>query len=206
MPGAMLDWNPSPSGKVQSNPPKVSDMARLRMGILTPLGLCLVMTACAAPQANGTARDGSPVATQSLPASAAPTSTTMPSEGPLPGFVVLESGDLALYAGTVYVREVEELTINVVFFEEPEGPAFSPTIINATPGQRLNITFRDLDAHDREGIPPHDFRVTVLDLTVPIPPGGEASVELTMPESGTLQFYCRPHFINYHMAGEFRIN
>jgi plastocyanin len=84
-------------------------------------------------------------------------------------------------------------------------PAFSPTIIYVKPGQRLKLTFHDLDGHDDESSSAHDFTIEALDLATGIPKGGNATVEITMPESGTLQFICRVHLLNYRMAGEFRV-
>ena len=171
--------------------------------------LCIAMSACAAPGSSGapTSTTGVPAVTATQVESAAASATAMPTASTDPGYVVLEStGDLALYAGTVYASGVEALTINIVFDQRLQGPAFSPTIIYVTPGQRLRLTFRDLDAHDLGPETEHDFTVTMLDLTVDIPPGGEASVDLTMPDSGALRFHCKPHFVAYHMAGEFRLN
>jgi plastocyanin len=115
------------------------------------------------------------------------------------------TGDKARYAGTVLVGEVEELTINAVIMSDVDMPAFSPTIIWVEPGQRLTLTFHDLDGHDDQATPAHDFTIEALELAKGIPKGGTTTVELTMPESGTLQFICRPHWATYRMGGEFRV-
>ena len=88
-----------------------------------------------------------------------------------------------------------------------KAQAFSPTVINVARGQQLKLTFHDLDAHDEVGISAHDFTIEALDLSVTIPKGGDATVELTMPSERTiLQFICRPHLRDYKLAGEIRVN
>jgi plastocyanin len=185
-----------------------------RVPLVIGLAAVVVLAACGAPAASSPASASSTVpasvaaesAASSPSASVAPTAKASPKLAS--DYAVLQgTGDIARYAGSVYASDVEELAINVVLFLQPEGPAFSPTVINVGVGQHIKLTFHDLDAHDDEATPPHDFTIEALDLSVRIPKGGDASVELTMPlERGTLQFICRPHAANYKMAGEFRIN
>lgn len=64
---------------------------------------------------------------------------------------------------------------------------FSPTFIEATPGQTLRIEI------DNEGSAAHTFTAVEAEVDEEISPGEDATVTVTVPPDGTLAFYCRFH-------------
>ncbi|HXF37110.1 MAG TPA: cupredoxin domain-containing protein [Actinomycetota bacterium] len=64
---------------------------------------------------------------------------------------------------------------------------FAPTILRGTAGERLSIDVVN------EGNAAHTFTIDEQGIDEELQPGGNATVEVTFPDSGTLVFYCRFH-------------
>jgi plastocyanin len=72
---------------------------------------------------------------------------------------------------------------------------FSPTVIQGKPGQKLTLNFKN------EGTVEHNFTITSEGFNKDVEPKETASVDVTLPKSGTLVFYCKYHK-TLGMAGE----
>ena len=72
---------------------------------------------------------------------------------------------------------------------------FSPTVIHGTPGQKLTLNFSN------HGTTEHNFTITSQGLNKDVQPKKTASVQVTLPHSGFLVFYCKYHK-TLGMAGE----
>jgi plastocyanin len=75
---------------------------------------------------------------------------------------------------------------------------FAPTIIKASPGQRLTLRLAN------HGTVEHNFTLPGLGISRDVPPKETASVQLIVPRSGTRVFYCKYHKAR-GMAGELRV-
>ena len=67
---------------------------------------------------------------------------------------------------------------------------FKPTFIKVTSGQKLTLELKN------EGEAGHTFTSTDLDVDQELAAGATASVEITVPESEAVLFFCR-----FHQAG-----
>jgi plastocyanin len=155
------------------------------LAVLLLLAMAIPLTAC---EGDGGTGDG----------------TTSPSPARTPEVITLESGDEAVWAGEVS-GQVQD-TITVSFVEVPLGgervPAFSPTIITVLPGQEIRLRVEDRDPTDSR----HNLTITELDIDEDFANGETKTLRITMPESGTLAFFCKYHSNeDEHQAGEFRI-
>lgn len=83
--------------------------------------------------------------------------------------------------GTGTVEADNEIDVDTVDF------AFSPTFIQATPGQTVRIEISN------EGGAPHTFTSDALEVDQEIGPDEDATVEVTVPQEGAVGFYCRFH-------------
>jgi plastocyanin len=80
---------------------------------------------------------------------------------------------------------------------ELDDDYFSPTVLEGTPGQRLTLELKN------EGSKEHNLTISELKIDQDIEGGETANVEVTLPESGTLSFFCKYHRAA-GMAGAFR--
>jgi plastocyanin len=64
---------------------------------------------------------------------------------------------------------------------------FKPTFIDAKPGTKLKVTIAN------EGKNTHTFTIDSANVDKQMSPGTSATVEVTVPSSGNLNFYCRFH-------------
>ena len=65
--------------------------------------------------------------------------------------------------------------------------AFEPATIDGEAGETLTLEI------ENAGDAPHTFTVDELDVDEEIPPGESVEVEVTVPDSGGVDFYCRFH-------------
>ena len=68
-----------------------------------------------------------------------------------------------------------------------QDDVFAPSVLRGTPGQAITI---DLD---NTGAREHNFSLGAQDVDTDVEPGEKATVEVTFPESGTLEFVCEYH-------------
>ncbi|HEX7097016.1 MAG TPA: cupredoxin domain-containing protein [Acidimicrobiales bacterium] len=64
---------------------------------------------------------------------------------------------------------------------------FAPTFVNAPGGATVSVTISN------SGELPHTFTIDELDIDEQVNAGESATVEVTLPDSGTAVFYCRFH-------------
>jgi plastocyanin len=76
---------------------------------------------------------------------------------------------------------------------------FSPTLVTGTPGQKITIELKNESASV-----PHNFSIESLKINQDLDPGQTATVTVTLPASGSLEFHCEYHQTT-GMVGEFTI-
>jgi plastocyanin len=73
---------------------------------------------------------------------------------------------------------------------ELKDDVFAPALLRGTPGQAITI---DLD---NTGAREHNFSIEAQDVDTDVEPGETATVKVTFPDSGTLDFVCEYHEAN----------
>ena len=164
---------------------------RFFVSLVVVLTACTSATSRAAPSATGGSSAGS--APPSLDPSALIKGETFPVGGGL---------DLARYTTTERAQKASAVTIQIVAYQG--APAFEPTVIEASPGEMLKVTVAqndDLSAHFQ-----HNFSITALGIDQDIPKGAghHITVDVTVPQSGQLEFFCKYHLDERH-AGTFLV-
>ena len=76
---------------------------------------------------------------------------------------------------------------------------FSPTVVDATAGQTILVELKN------EGDVDHNFTIDSLGISQDVGPGETVDVEVTLPQSGNVTFYCAFHE-GSGMLGEFTIS
>jgi plastocyanin len=76
---------------------------------------------------------------------------------------------------------------------------FSPTVITGTAGQQITIELKN----ESDSVK-HNFTIESLHINQDLDPGQSASVTVTLPSSGTLEFHCEYHE-SVGMLGEFTV-
>ena len=64
---------------------------------------------------------------------------------------------------------------------------FGPTFIKAKPGATVKVEL------ENEGANPHTFTIDGTNVDVTVAPGKKQSVEVPLPSSGAVRFYCKFH-------------
>ena len=162
---------------------------------------------------------GSTTGASSTPASAAPQTSQSPTAAatytptPSQDLNKLKPGDLfyvpspdgkqARYTSTKDAKGLSHLTINIIGFQGL--PAFEPSIITGTPGERIKITV--YQTSDRSSHYHHNFSIDELgiDDDISTGPGHTVTETVTLPKSGGLAFYCAYHVTAEQHAGEFLV-
>jgi plastocyanin len=90
-------------------------------------------------------------------------------------------------SGEVNDEGTEDATGTTELELEADDFSFEPTFIRATPGDTLTLTVGN------EGDASHTFTVDDQDIDTEVEPGASADVEVTVPDDGTVNFYCRFH-------------
>ncbi len=83
--------------------------------------------------------------------------------------------------GSQDVSGMDEVSLEVDDFY------FEPTLLTGTAGQQLTIEL------DNEGTVEHNFSLDEQSISQDIEAGEDASVSVTLPDSGQLVFYCKYH-------------
>jgi plastocyanin len=89
--------------------------------------------------------------------------------------------------GEVTDKGTEDVTGGGEVELEADDFYFEATFLEATPGDTLAV------AVTNEGDATHTFTIDSLQIDEEIQPGSSAAVEVTVPDSGALNFYCRFH-------------
>ena len=64
---------------------------------------------------------------------------------------------------------------------------FSPTVLTGKPGQKVTLELKN------EGNTEHSFTIDSQNVDQELGPGEEAEVDVTIPKSGVVSFYCKFH-------------
>jgi plastocyanin len=89
--------------------------------------------------------------------------------------------------GTVNDRGTKEIDDDDEVEIELNDTYFEPTFVRGTPGQRVTVEL------ENEGELSHTFTSDALDVDEELGPGDDASVTVTLPDGGTIEFECRFH-------------
>lgn len=82
---------------------------------------------------------------------------------------------------------------------EQDNFYFNPTIITGTAGQKLTIKL------ENEGSATHNFTLEDQNIDQDVQSGQDATVTVTFPQSGILEFYCKFHR-SQGMVGELSVS
>ncbi|HEX6116252.1 MAG TPA: cupredoxin domain-containing protein [Solirubrobacterales bacterium] len=113
-------------------------------------------------------------------------STSTGAEGGEEAATIEIDGETANNEGT------EEVTGASVELEEDDF-YFSPTVLTGEPGQKVTLEIAN------EGDSEHNLTVEDQNIDEDTEPGGSASVDVEIPDSGLVPFYC-----SYHAAQDMR--
>lgn len=75
---------------------------------------------------------------------------------------------------------------------------FAPTVLEGAAGQTVTIELKN------EGSAEHNLTIESLGIDRDVEPGQSAEVEVTLPDSGTVTFFCKYHQRS-GMVGEFTV-
>jgi plastocyanin len=149
------------------------------------IAAALVATACS---------KSTPTATGAPPTSPAVSSPSGSSSG---GGTIPIGDDTANDHGTKDVTGASTVTVEQ-HNDTTSGYFFSPTVLSGSAGQTLTVHL------ENKGTLPHTFTIDAQNVSVQLSPGGEQDVQVTMPTSGTVEFYCQFHHSS-GMAGELTV-
>ena len=90
-------------------------------------------------------------------------------------------------SGTVNDHGTKDLAGKDEFELELDDFYFGPTYIKAAPGAKVKVELKN------EGSMPHTFTIDALSVDQTVNAGQEADVNVTLPASGAVAFYCKFH-------------
>jgi plastocyanin len=96
------------------------------------------------------------------------------------------SGNTPKLSGSVTDKGTKTVSGSSIALEADDF-YFKPTFVNAKPGTKLTVEI------ENEGKNTHTFTIDSAKIDKQIEPGKKAEVEVTVPSSGNLNFYCRFH-------------
>jgi plastocyanin len=82
---------------------------------------------------------------------------------------------------------------------ELDDSYFAPTYVTAKPGSTVTVTL------ENEGDSAHTFTIDGTSVDEQVQPGATATVEVELPDDGTLAYYCRFH-VSGGMQGAFVVS
>jgi len=147
-------------------------------GLVLAGALTLVLGACSSGNGDGAAEGATPSG----------------NDGATSGGDCAEAAELT---GPIEDRGTEEASGGAVTLDASEF-AFSPTCVEATNGETLEVTVTN------GGSALHNLSVDSLGIDEDVQAGETISVEVTLPDSGSLPFVCKYHVSN-GMQGAFLI-
>jgi plastocyanin len=115
--------------------------------------------------------------------SASPT----PQGGQSPAAGSADCGALAGLTGPINDRGTQQASGKAAEIQIVAGFAFTPTCLQAKPGESLAITVSNTDGET------HTFTITDLGIDKSISPGKSVVVHVKVPTSGAVPFFCRYH-------------
>ena len=91
---------------------------------------------------------------------------------------------------TTRVRAANEVGINDNYFD--------PKVVSGAPGSQVTLKL----VSDANAL--HNFSITSQGIDQDVKPGARASVKVTFPASGDLEFFCKYHKVESGMTGSLR--
>jgi len=159
------------------------------------IAAALIATACSKSNSGASGTTTTPAAVTTTPATATTSSSSSPSASGGGTFPI--GNDTANDHGTKDVTGVS--TVNVEQHNDTtSGFFFSPTVLSGSAGQSLTVHL------ENKGTLPHTFTIDAQSISVQLQPGGAQDVQVTLPSSGTVEFYCQFHHSS-GMAGELTV-
>lgn len=76
---------------------------------------------------------------------------------------------------------------------------FQPNAISGPGGHKLTLHLKN------NGSVEHNFSITSLHIDKDLEPGKSSTVTISLPKSGTVQFFCSYHKASHHMVGAFKV-
>jgi plastocyanin len=76
---------------------------------------------------------------------------------------------------------------------------FDPKTIKGKPGQKVTLELKN------EGSVEHNFSVASQHVDQDLEKGKKGKVTVTLPKSGTLQFFCSYHKVSHNMVGSLNV-
>jgi plastocyanin len=132
-------------------------------------------------------------------ATASSTTSTPPSTAGSPsstgGGTIAIGDDQANDHGT---KDVTGLTTVNVDQQNASDYYFDPTVLSGTAGQKITVHV------ENKGTLPHTFTIDDQNISVELQPGDEKDVQVTLPTTGVVEFYCQFHH-TLGMAGELKV-
>jgi plastocyanin len=98
-----------------------------------------------------------------------------------------DGGAPVALSGNVNDEGTEDATGSSELELEADDFYFGPTYVKASPGSTLSVTI------ENEGDDPHTFTIDDQDIDVELESGATADAEVTVPDDGVVNFYCRFH-------------
>jgi plastocyanin len=167
-------------------------MGRLRLGVgAGAMALVLVAAACGGdnkPSSSSDTTSASGSGSGSGSGSASGTASSAPS-----GSAAVSLPGKVNDHGTKAVTDGGELEMELDDFY------FGPTFVTGPAGAKVTIDLSN------EGQKNHTFTIDSAKIDTQVNPGQKATVEVTLPASGTLAFYCKFH-IDAGMQGAFSVS
>lgn len=132
------------------------------------MALALVVAGCGGGSGNGSANGGGGAygGSPATTTKAAPTTTAA-----------------AATAGAGGVDVAGKSLVDVVMRDD----VFVPAVLDGTPGQTVTLKLTNM------GTQAHNFMLESQKVDADVDPGKSATVKVTFPASGTLQFFCEYH-------------
>lgn len=135
------------------------------------LALGIVAAACSSNKSSNPTTSSSP---------SSPTTSSSPSAEESSGTLTI-NGEKANDHGTKDFSGKAEADVEMDDFY------FGPTVLKGTAGQTLSIKL------ENEGKATHNFTLEAQSITQDVDPGKDATVSVTFPQSGIVEFFCRFH-------------
>jgi plastocyanin len=155
-------------------------MRRNVTAIALVLSLTVLTAACGGGGGSGTSQGGE----------SSPTETGTQGSGDEGGTLTIQ-GDVANDHGSADVAGKSEAEVELDDFY------FDPTVIRGQPGQRVKLELKN------EGSTEHNFTIDDQNIDQDVEQGEDATVTVTVPSSGVVEFYCEYHRSS-GMVGELR--
>jgi plastocyanin len=163
-------------------------MTRTIRWTIPVVGLVLMAAACSSSSSSGSSA-------ATTPGGGVATSPASSPSGGGEGGTIQIGNDVANDHGTATVTG--QSTVNVEQHNDSQY-FFDPTVLAGSAGQQITVHV------ENKGSLPHTFTIDAQQVNVTLQPGDEQDVQVTLPQSGAVEFYCSFHHAQ-GMAGELTV-